>query len=103
MFEEERARIEAAVPSRRYFRKFGPHGERTHQIHLVERTDRGWWDRHLAFRDYLRAQSETAREYGRLKLDLAARFRDDCAGYMDAKAELVGSIERRALDARSSG
>jgi hypothetical protein len=30
-------------------------GRRTHQIHLVERFNIEWWDRHLLFRDYLRA------------------------------------------------
>jgi GrpB-like predicted nucleotidyltransferase (UPF0157 family) len=46
--------FELDLPFRRYFRKMRE-GRRTHQIHLVERSNTEWWDRHLLFRDYLRA------------------------------------------------
>ena len=46
--------FERVLPFRRYFRKMRE-GRRTHQIHLVERFNIEWWDRHLLFRDYLRA------------------------------------------------
>lgn len=88
--------FEETLPDRRYLRKFDLDGHRTHQIHLVERSNSEWWNRHLLFRDYLRAHPETAAEYARLKCDLATRFRDDRAGYMDAKSDFVRSVERRA-------
>ena len=88
--------FEAELPNRRYFRKFDSEGARTHQIHLVERSDADWWERHVGFRDYLRAHPETAREYEKLKLDLASRFRDDWAGYMEAKSEFILAVERRS-------
>ena len=44
--------FERVLPFRRYFRKMRE-GRRTHQIHLVERSNTEWWDRHLLFRDYL--------------------------------------------------
>lgn len=94
--------FEDVVPERRYFRKFDPEGRRTHQIHLVERTNLDWWVRHIAFRDYLRQNPEVAGEYGALKLDLSHRFRDDRAAYMDAKDEFVRSVEQRALLARDT-
>ena len=87
--------FEEQLPWRRFFRKLHE-GRRTHQIHLVERSDREWWDRHIAFRDYLRLHSEAAREYGRLKQDLAERFRDDRDIYTDAKTDFITALERRA-------
>lgn len=91
------------VPLRRYFRKFDAEGNRTHQIYLIERSNKDWWDRHVLFRDYLRTNQETAREYGDLKLSLASRFQGDRAGYMDTKADFVLSVERRALRTPGSG
>ena len=46
--------FERVLSFRRYFRKMRE-GRRTHQIHLVERFNIEWWDRHLLFRDNLRA------------------------------------------------
>lgn len=71
-------------------------GRRTHQIHLVERSNSGWWDRHLDFRNYLRAHPDTAAEYASLKRGLAESFQQDRASYTDAKTEFVKRIELRA-------
>jgi GrpB-like predicted nucleotidyltransferase (UPF0157 family) len=46
--------FERVLPLRSYFRKMRER-RRTHQVHLVERSNAEWWDRHLLFRDYLRA------------------------------------------------
>jgi GrpB-like predicted nucleotidyltransferase (UPF0157 family) len=64
----------------RFFRKGDP---RTH---------------HLAFRDYLRIHPETAREYARLKYELAERFRGDRAAYAEAKAGYISEVVRRATE-----
>jgi len=90
--------FEQELPERRYFRRFGPDGRRTHQIHLVERRNLGWWERHVRFRDYLRSHPEVAREYGELKMELARRFRHDRAGYMDGKEDFVRAVEMLALE-----
>jgi len=87
--------LEGAMPFRRYFRKF-QNGRRTHQIHLVERSNAEWWNDHLDFRDYLRSHPEAAREYADLKLGLAARFRNDREAYTDAKTEFVAGVLRCA-------
>jgi GrpB-like predicted nucleotidyltransferase (UPF0157 family) len=87
--------FERDLPFRRYFRKMRE-GPRTHQIHLVERSNTDWWEPHLFFRDYLRTHPETAREYGRLKYHLAERFRGDRHAYTDAKTDFISEVVRRA-------
>jgi GrpB-like predicted nucleotidyltransferase (UPF0157 family) len=49
---------------------------RTHHLHVVEQRSERWrgW---LAFRDYLRANGDVAREYAALKVELAAAHGDD--------------------------
>ena len=87
--------LERHIPSRRYFRKkLG--GRRTHQIHLVERSNSEWWDRHVIFRDYLRAHPEVAEEYARLKYELSGRFREDREAYTGAKTAFISGCVRRA-------
>jgi GrpB-like predicted nucleotidyltransferase (UPF0157 family) len=88
--------LEDDLPSRRYFRRRVAR-RRTHQIHLVERSDIEWWDRHLAFRDWLRAHPDDRDAYARLKRSLAAEHRDDRAAYTDAKSAFVRAIEAQAL------
>jgi GrpB-like predicted nucleotidyltransferase (UPF0157 family) len=89
--------FERDLPFRRYFRKMRE-GRRTHQIHLVERSNAEWWDRHMLFRDYLRANPEIAGEYARLKYDLSARFGEDRDAYTDAKTHFISEVVRRAQD-----
>jgi GrpB-like predicted nucleotidyltransferase (UPF0157 family) len=93
--------FERVMPLRRYFRKVRE-GRRTHQIHLVERSNVEWWERHLSFRDHLRAHPETAREYGRLKHHLAERFRADRDAYTDAKTDFISEVVRRATEDKHS-
>ena len=57
----------------------------------------GWEDEHLRFRDLLRADPELREAYGRLKLELAERYRDDRLAYTDAKtAFILDALERPA-------
>jgi GrpB-like predicted nucleotidyltransferase (UPF0157 family) len=90
--------LERTMPSRRYFRRLTG-GRRTHQIHLVERSNLGWWDRHVLFRDYLRSHPETVAEYGRLKCRLAERYRDDRQAYTEAKGDFISGVVVRARPA----
>lgn len=46
----------------------------------------------IAFRDYLRTHPDTARAYAELKHYLAARFRNDRAGYTAAKSAFIARI-----------
>jgi GrpB-like predicted nucleotidyltransferase (UPF0157 family) len=54
--------------------------------------------RHLAMRDYLRAQPEEALRYGELKRELVALRPGDRLAYIEGKAGYVAALERRALD-----
>lgn len=49
-------------------------------------------NRHLAFRDALRADPGVARAYGDLKRALAARLGDDRAGYTEAKSAFIEQV-----------
>jgi len=101
MFTELAVAIEAsgvALRSResghRYFR---PDGDRPRdvQIHVCE--EGGQWEReHLLFRDFLKADAEARGRYARLKLELAARYRDDRLAYNEAKTGFI-------LDALGAG
>jgi GrpB-like predicted nucleotidyltransferase (UPF0157 family) len=85
--------LEAGMPERRYFNK-GPQGNHRH-LHVVE-MDGDFWQKHLAFRDYLRTHPQTAAAYAALKRDLAARYVADRDGYTDAKTEFIQSVVRVA-------
>ena len=82
------------MPDRRYFRR-DVGGVRSHQIHLVA-IDTPFWERHLRFRDYMRAHPEWARRYEALKRELAARHLDDVGAYTDDKTALIREIEALA-------
>jgi len=64
---------------------------RTHHLHLVPVGSRRFCDE-LAFRDYLRAHAETAREYGQLKRALAARLGRDREAYTESKADFIRAV-----------
>ena len=90
---------EFGIPGRRYFRRNDASGTRTHQVHSfvagsAEAT------RHLAFRDYMRAHPDVAREYGALKARLAEEYPDSMDAYMDGKDAFVKQHERLALSWR---
>lgn len=86
---------EFGMAQRRYLRKGGD--ERTHQVHIFQETDRINIERHLAVRDFLRAHSEIARQYGALKESLARRYPYDIEGYCDGKEAFVKDLEHQAL------
>jgi GrpB-like predicted nucleotidyltransferase (UPF0157 family) len=47
------------------------------------------WNRHIAFRDWLRANPDGAAAYARLKRDLAIRFAADRLAYTEAKSDFI--------------
>lgn len=48
--------------------------------------------KHLVFRDHLRTHPGAARDYERLKRELASRYRDDRRTYTDSKADFISGI-----------
>lgn len=80
---------------------------RTHHLHLVP-VGSPQWIATIAFRDYLRAHSEVAAEYGDLKQRLAQQYRFDREAYTNAKGPFVARItglalrERQEADAQKS-
>ena len=86
---------EFGISGRRYYRKGGD--DRTHQIHLFQFDNVYQIERHLAFRDYLRANPDVCYEYSKLKTRLAEQFPDDIEAYMDGKDDFARAVERAAL------
>ena len=85
---------EFGIAGRRFFIK-GSEIHRTHHIHVFEEGHMAI-NRHLVFRDYLRAHPDDAQAYSRLKDELAQRFPHDIDGYMAGKHDFIKEIERRA-------
>ena len=94
---------EFGIPERVFFRKLTDTplpGQvtngigRTHQVHMFQR-DNIEVERHIAFRDYLRANPDARQAYEDLKRRLAAEH-EDIEAYADAKSEFVESVLRKA-------
>jgi len=81
-------------PGHRYFRP-PPGLPRLWQVHVCTVGSR--WERdHLLFRDFLRAHSALADDYGQLKRRLAVGHRADRIAYTDAKGPFIEQVLRRA-------
>lgn len=70
---------------------------RTHHLHLVP-AGAPQWRRPIAFRDYLRAHADVAREYEALKRRLAQEYRLDREAYTQAKGPFISRITDVAMD-----
>ena len=92
-------RGEQGVPGRQFFCRGDP---RAYHVHLVEEDGPLWRD-YVAFRDYLRAHAEAARQFADLKRVLAARFSQDREGYTIAKSSHVQEVLRLASGAAVAG
>lgn len=83
------------VEDRLFFAK-GPETGRTHYLSVTERGS----DTHveqLAFRDFLRDDPDRAKEYARLKRELAAEFPDDRESYTEGKSRFVRGVLEEAM------
>lgn len=85
---------EYGIAGRRYFRRSDGLGRRSHHLHVFA-AGAPEIERHLAFRDYLRAHPSIAADYAALKIVLAGR--DD---YQQAKAPFVLATIEAAIDWR---
>ena len=55
---------------------------------------------HLAFRDHLRSHTDEAREYERLKRQLASTYPEDRAAYTEGKGDFIERVTAEALAQR---
>jgi GrpB-like predicted nucleotidyltransferase (UPF0157 family) len=77
-----------------WFIKRDMNGQRTHHIHMVEHNFEHW-DR-LFFRDYLIEHPDIAKEYERIKINLARELSNDRVNYTKSKTEFIGKITQTA-------
>ena len=91
---------EFGISGRRYFRKDNDAGIRTHQIHAFQ-AGSPQIQRHLLFRDFMRAHPDCAQKYEALKHWLAERYPNDIASYAAGKDEFIRVMDARALQWRS--
>ncbi len=85
---------EFGIPGRQFFTR-DTDGERTHHLHVFQQGHPDI-ERHLVFRDYLRANPDAAREYESLKEELAQRFPKASGSYTEAKSEFILSMDEVA-------
>jgi GrpB-like predicted nucleotidyltransferase (UPF0157 family) len=90
---------EFGIPGRRYFRKDEQAGVRTHHVHVFA-AGSSEIQRHLTFRDFLRAHPAWAARYSELKRSLAAAFPDSIEKYMDGKDAFIKDVDRIAAEWR---
>lgn len=86
--------FELITPFRRFFHK-DREGHHTHHLHMVELLH-PFWEQHLMFRDFLRANPVTRSEYALLKRQLAKRFRYNIASYSNGKSPFIRSVDLQA-------
>jgi GrpB-like predicted nucleotidyltransferase (UPF0157 family) len=87
---------EFGIAGRRYYRRDNAAGERTHQVHAFA-VGSPHVERHLAFRDFMRAHPHHASEYAQLKQRLAEQFPRDMDAYIDGKDPFIKAMEAQAL------
>jgi GrpB-like predicted nucleotidyltransferase (UPF0157 family) len=72
-----------------------PFGEkRTHHLHAYELYG-ARWKKEMAFRDYLTAHPQEAKNYEALKKNLALRFRFDRDSYTEGKTAYIESVMKK--------
>jgi GrpB-like predicted nucleotidyltransferase (UPF0157 family) len=83
---------ENGIPERHYFVKGDP---TTHHLHIVE-IDSEEWKKNITFRDALRKNDDLAKEYAKLKLNLAEKFKYNRVAYTDGKTDFVNYVLKLA-------
>ena len=92
-------RGDLGIPGRESFR--APPQDFPHHLYLCL-PQYGEFDRHVAFRDYLRAHPDDVVAYARLKRQLAAKHHTNRDAYTQAKGEFVKLILERANSDRGT-
>ncbi len=87
---------ENGIVGRRYFQRFGEGGRHTHHIHIFQMGS-PQIERHLAFRDFLRAHPAKAAHYAQAKEQAAATAGSSRLTYQAQKSHFVENTEIEAL------
>jgi len=66
----------------------GPEEKRTHYVHVTV-FGGSYWKNDLLFRDFLRKNSERAKQYAKLKEQLAEKYADNRAIYTENKEQFI--------------
>jgi len=90
---------EVVFPNRRFFAKPKIRPRRYH-LHAVE-LHSNFWKEHIAFRDALRSDPKLARDYEKLKRELALRCGYDRQAYTDGKDPFVHPVLERICRSRN--
>ncbi len=77
-------------PEKRLFVK-GPNEKITHHLHVIE-LGSNLWNNDLLFRDFLRKNKKEAKQYLKLKKELASQFHNDRRSYSGGKENLIKAI-----------
>ncbi len=86
---------ENGIPGRRYFQK-AVGDDHSHHVHVFE-FGNPEVERHIAFRDYLRAHPQVAEKYGTLKAGLAEKHPYDIDSYQSGKGAMIFEIQEEAI------
>ena len=84
---------EFGIKNRRFFQKGGNH--RSHHVHIFEKGNQEI-QRHLNFRDYLRAHPAKAKQYSKLKEKLAEKYPYNVDKYIEGKNDFIKEIDSEA-------
>jgi GrpB-like predicted nucleotidyltransferase (UPF0157 family) len=87
-------RGEAGVPGRLHFHRLSA-GRHLFNVHIVEHGG-AHWRNNLLFRNYLRNQSEEARQYVALKRREAAKHPRDIWAYSEGKRAFIEALIKKA-------
>ena len=84
-------RGDLGIPGREAFGYEGKEHLKKHHLYVCAQ-DSAELGRHIAFREYLRAHSDSVNEYGRIKEEGASLYPDDIDKYMEYKAPVIEKI-----------
>jgi GrpB-like predicted nucleotidyltransferase (UPF0157 family) len=79
---------EHGIPRRHYFSKGNPG---THHLHLNEITSKDWTNQ-IKFRDFLRKNKLSAKEYANVKIKLAEKYPNNREAYLKGKDPFITKI-----------
>jgi Uncharacterized conserved protein len=88
---------EAGVTGRSFFAKYRDGDISTHHIHCYEKDNQNLLA-NIAFRDYLIAHPDYAKQYSDLKMQLAKRYKSDRVTYTNEKTEFIKIVLQLAKE-----